>query len=94
MKYVIGHVQGASDETEVGCEFSLENHEHPQGTFAPAIVDGLSGKAASTKAGAMSLNELDIYVYVTDRVNELTRGQLHPITTKPGSIRSFPFAKP
>jgi hypothetical protein len=32
--------------------------------------------------------------YVTDRVKELTKGRLHPVTAKPTSIRSFPLAKP
>jgi hypothetical protein len=38
------------------------------------------------------LNELD--AYVTDRVKELTKGQQHPVTAKPTSIRSFPLARP
>ncbi len=78
--------------SSTGREFSLENNEHRQGTFTLAIVEGLSGKADFNKDGVVYLNELD--TYVTDRVKELTRGQQHPVTAKPGSVRSFPLAKP
>ncbi len=78
--------------SSTGREFSLENNEFRQGTFTLAIVEGLSGKADFNKDGVVYLNELD--AYVTDRVKELTRGQQHPVTGKPGSIRSFPLAKP
>lgn len=78
--------------SSTGREFSLENNEHRQGTFTLAIVEGLSGKADFNKDGVVYLNELD--TYVTDRVKELTRGQQHPVTAKPGNVRSFPLAKP
>lgn len=78
--------------SSTGREFSLENNEHRQGTFTLAIVEGLSGKADFNKDGIVYLNELD--TYVTDRVKELTRGQQHPVTAKPGNVRSFPLSKP
>ncbi len=78
--------------SSTGREFSLENNEHRQGNFTLALVEGLSGKADFNKDGVVYLNELD--TYVTDRVKELTKGQQHPVTGKPGSIRSFPLAKP
>ena len=78
--------------SSTGREFSLENNEHRQGTFTLAIIEGLSGKADFNKDGVIYLNELD--TYVTDRVKELTRGQQHPVTAKPGNVRSFPLAKP
>ena len=78
--------------SSTGREFSLENNQFRQGTFTLSIVEGLSGKADFNRDGVVYLNELD--AYVTDRVKELTRGQQHPITAKPGSIRSFPLAKP
>ncbi len=78
--------------SSTGREFSLENNQFRQGTFTLSIVEGLSGKADFNKDGVVYLNELD--TYVTDRVKELTRGQQHPVTAKPGSIRSFPLAKP
>ncbi len=78
--------------SSTGREFSLENNEHRQGSFTLSIIEGLSGKADFNKDGVVYLNELD--TYVTDRVKELTKGQQHPVTAKPGSIRSFPLAKP
>lgn len=78
--------------SSTGREFSLENNEFRQGNFTLALVEGLSGKADFNKDGVVYLNELD--TYVTDRVKELTKGQQHPVTGKPGSIRSFPLAKP
>lgn len=78
--------------SSTGREFSLENNQFRQGTFTLSIIEGLSGKADFNKDGVVYLNELD--TYVTDRVKELTRGQQHPVTAKPGSIRSFPLAKP
>ncbi len=78
--------------SSTGRESSLENNEARQGNFTLAIVEGLSGKADYNKDGHVYLNELD--TYVTDRVKELTRGQQHPVTAKPSSIRSFPLAKP
>jgi hypothetical protein len=73
-------------------ESSLESNEHRQGYFTLAVVEGLSGKADRTASGAVYSHKLD--VYVTDRVQELTRGQQHPVTAKPTSIRPFPLAKP
>lgn len=78
--------------SSTGREFSLENNQFRQGSFTLAIIEGLSGKADFNKDGVVYLNELD--TYVTDRVKELTRGEQHPVTAKPGSIRSFPLAKP
>ena len=75
----------------MGREESLENNAHRQG-FTLALTEGLAGKADFNKDGMVYLNELD--TYVTDRVKELTKGQQHPVTAKPTSIRSFPLAKP
>ncbi len=75
-----------------GREFSLENHEFRHGTFTQAVLEGLSGKGGKSPDGAVFLHHLDSYV--TDRVKELTRGQQHPVTSRPSSIRSFPLAKP
>ena len=78
--------------SSTGREFSLENNAERQSNFTLAIVEGLSGKADYNKDGSVYLNELD--AYVTDRVKALTKGQQHPVTAKPASIRSFPLAKP
>jgi hypothetical protein len=50
------------------------------------------GRADQDKDGVVYLNEQD--KYVTDRVEELTRGKQHPVTAKPTSIRSYPLARP
>jgi WD40 repeat protein len=76
----------------MGREFAQESNEHRHGFFTQALVEGLSGKAEKTQDGAIYLHKLD--AYVTDRVKELARGQQHPVTAKPASIRSFPLSKP
>jgi WD40 repeat protein len=76
----------------MGREFAQESNEHRQGYFTQALVEGLSGKADRSPDGAVYLSRLD--AYVTDRVKELTRGQQHPVTAKPTSIRSFPLSRP
>jgi uncharacterized caspase-like protein len=78
--------------SSTGREFSLENNAERQSNFTLAIVEGLSGAADSNKDGSVYLNELD--AYVTDRVKALTKGQQHPVTAKPASIRSFPLSRP
>jgi WD40 repeat protein len=78
--------------SSMGREESQENNAHRGGAFTVALTEGLAGKADLNKDGVVYLNELD--AYVTDRVKELTRGQQHPVTAKPTSIRSFPLAKP
>ena len=78
--------------SSTGRESSLENNEHRQGNFTLSLIEGLSGKADYNKDGSVFLSELD--TYVTDRVKELSKGQQHPVTAKPSSIRSFPLAKP
>ena len=78
--------------SSTGRESSLENNAKRQSNFTLALVEGLSGAADANKDGAVYLNELD--AYVTDRVKALTKGQQHPVTAKPTSIRSFPLARP
>jgi uncharacterized caspase-like protein len=78
--------------SSTGREFSLENNAERQSNFTLAIVEGLSGAADSNKDGSVYLNELD--AYVTDRVKALTKGQQHPVTAKPTSVRSFPLSRP
>jgi uncharacterized caspase-like protein len=78
--------------SSMGREESQENNAYRGGAFTVALTEGLTGKADLNKDGVVYLNELD--AYITDRVKELTRGQQHPVTAKPTSIRSFPLAKP
>ena len=77
--------------SSMGREESQENNAHRGGAFTVALTEGLTGKADANKDGTVYLNELD--AYLTDRVKELTRGQQHPVTAKPTSIRSFPLAR-
>jgi WD40 repeat protein len=78
--------------SSMGRESSLESNADRQGYFTLALTEGLAGQADLNKDGVVYLNELD--AYVTERVKALTRGQQHPVTAKPTSIRSFPLAKP
>ena len=78
--------------SSTGRESSLESNAQRQSYFTYALTEGLSGKADLNHDGVVYLNELDNYV--TDRVKALTKGQQHPVTAKPASIRSFPLAKP
>jgi hypothetical protein len=76
----------------MGREVSFESTNEGNGYFTKALLEGLSGKADFNKDGVIYLSELD--TYVTDRVKELSKGQQHPVTAKPTSIRSFPLSKP
>jgi hypothetical protein len=78
--------------SSTGRESSLENNDKRRGNFTQALVEGLAGKGGKTADGAVYLHHLD--AYVTDRVKELSRGQQHPVTARPASIRSFPLSKP
>jgi hypothetical protein len=71
---------------------SLESPERRQGYFTLAVLEGLAGAADCRKRGLVYLNELD--EYVSGRVNALTKGEQHPVTMKPTSVRSFPLARP
>jgi uncharacterized caspase-like protein len=78
--------------SSMGREFSLEDEKVGHGFFTQALLEGLSGKADYNQDGVIYLHELD--TYVTERVKELSKGQQHPVTAKPASIRSFPLSKP
>jgi hypothetical protein len=78
--------------SSTGRESSLENNAERQSNFTLALVEGLSGKADYNKDKVVYLNELD--TYVAERVKELTKGQQHPVTARPASVRSFPLARP
>ena len=61
-----------------GNEFSYENPRWGHGAFTKAILEGLRGEADFNKNRVISLLELNLYV--TERVKELTRGRQHPFT--------------
>ena len=76
--------------SSMGREYSLESAKEGHGYFTLALVEGLRGKAANSD-GVVYLHQLD--AWVTDRVRTLSKGQQHPVTTRPTSIRSFPLTK-
>jgi DNA-directed RNA polymerase specialized sigma24 family protein len=59
---------------------------------AAALPDVEARKADYNQDGVVYFHELD--GYVTERVKELSKGQQHPVTARPTSIRSFPLSKP
>jgi uncharacterized caspase-like protein len=78
---------GASKEQESGEESKLGH-----GYFTQALIEGLSGRAASQRDGLVYLTGLQLYV--EERVRELSREEQYPTIGKPTLIRSFPLAKP
>jgi WD40 repeat protein len=75
--------------SSTGKQFSQENARWQNGAFTEALLEGLSGKADYTKDGAISINELDLYL--SERVKKLTDGAQTPTTTKPKTIPDFPI---
>ncbi|MEO0895392.1 MAG: caspase family protein [Bacteroidota bacterium] len=61
-----------------GNEFSFENKRWGHGAFSKAILEGLRGRADYNHDELVSLLELNLYV--TTRVKELTGGKQHPYT--------------
>ncbi|MEO0470491.1 MAG: caspase family protein [Bacteroidota bacterium] len=61
-----------------GKEFSYENPRWGHGAFTKAMLEGLDGKADFNHDRIISLLELNLYI--TERVKELTQGRQHPYT--------------
>ncbi|MEM7367359.1 MAG: caspase family protein [Bacteroidota bacterium] len=61
-----------------GNEFSYENPRWGHGAFTKAILEGLNGEADFNNNRVISLLELNLYV--TERVKDLTNGRQHPFT--------------
>lgn len=61
-----------------GNEFSYENTRWGHGAFSKGILEGLNGAADFNGDRIISLLELNLYV--TERVKELTDGRQHPFT--------------
>mgnify|MGYP004365435877 CR=1 FL=1 len=53
---------------------------------------GLEGEADYTKDGAITVNELELYI--AERVKALTDGEQTPTMSKPQTIPDFPLAVP
>lgn len=78
--------------SSMGREVSLEHAAEQSGLFTLGLTEGLSGKADLNRDGVVYFSELD--AYVSERVKELSRGRQHPVTSKPGTVRSFPLTRP
>ncbi len=75
--------------SSTGRETSQESAEWNNGAFTKALVEGLGGRADFNHDGAISLNELNLWV--AERVKKLTEGEQHANMIRPDSIRDFPF---
>jgi hypothetical protein len=74
-------VEEAGEEVKVG-----------HGYFTKALIDGMSGKAASKRDGLVYLTGLQLYV--EESVREMSHGEQFPTIGKPTLISSFPLTKP
>jgi len=73
-----------------GRQYSLEDPKWQNGAFTKALVEGIDGKADYTGGGAITVNELDLYL--AERVKQLTDGEQTPATAKPSTVPDFPLA--
>jgi WD40 repeat protein len=62
------------------------------GYFTFAVVEGLSGKAARDKNGAVYLP--DLFAHVSKRVKELSEDQQHPYSSPLKAVGDLPLTKP
>jgi len=75
--------------SSTGRQISVEDGRWQNGAFTEALLEGLSGRADYTKDGAISVNELDLWL--AEKVKALTEGQQSPTTTKPETVPDFPI---
>lgn len=71
-----------------------ESQEHPSwgnGAFTKAVVEGLQGAADFKKRGRITYKSLD--AYVSDRVEELTKGMQTPVTPVLQGVPDFAIAE-
>ena len=61
-----------------------------RGAFTKALLEGLKGEADYTEDGAITVNELELYI--AERVKVLTGGEQTPTMSKPQTIPDFPLA--
>ncbi|MDZ4075512.1 MAG: caspase family protein [Hylemonella sp.] len=76
--------------SSTGGQFSQENAEWGNGAFTKAVVEGLQGAADFKKRGRITYKGLD--AYVSDRVDELTRGEQTPVTPVLAGVPDFVIA--
>jgi len=79
IKEIVAAEAGVSVMTSSsGKEFSYEKPEWGHGAFTKAILEGLDGEADYNKNDVINLMELNLFV--TERVKEMTEGKQHPYT--------------
>lgn len=76
--------------SSTGGQFSQENSDWGNGAFTKAVVEGLQGAADFKKRGRITYKGLD--AYVSDRVDELTRGEQTPVTPVLAGVPDFVIA--
>ena len=76
--------------SSTGKQFSLEDASWGNGAFTKALVEGLSGQADLKKRGRITHKMLDFYV--SDRVDELTKGQQTPVNPSPQGVPDYVVA--
>jgi hypothetical protein len=76
--------------SSTGGQLSQENADWGNGAFTKAVVEGLQGAADFKKRGRVTYKGLD--AYVSDRVEELTRGEQTPVTPVLQGVPDFIIA--
>lgn len=76
--------------SSTGGQFSQENADWGNGAFTKAVVEGLQGAADFKQRGRVTYKGLD--AYVSDRVEELTRGEQTPVTPVLQGVPDFTIA--
>ena len=76
--------------SSTGKQVSLEDQSWGNGAFTKALVEGLSGQADLKHRGRITHKMLDFYV--SDRVDELTKGQQTPVNPSPMGVPDYVIA--
>ena len=76
--------------SSTGRQYSLEHDSWGNGAFTKALVEGFAGQADLKKRGRITHKMLDFYV--SDRVEELTKGQQTPVNASPQGVPDFTIA--
>jgi hypothetical protein len=74
-----------------GNQASQERMDWGNGAFTKAILEGVDGRADTRGAGKITYKMLDLYV--SGRVEDLTRGKQTPFTIVPVGTTDFPVAQ-
>lgn len=76
--------------SSTGRQLSYEDVAWGNGAFTKALVEGLDGKADYQKDGRITHKMLDLYI--SERVEEITKGRQSPVTQAPGGVPDYPVA--